>query len=493
MKRFCIAPLLAALALAPCQTVMAQKVEPTDAAVLSLRQAVTYQDSGVQHTLLVSLRALKDPAMKPIFEALLKAPQPPMRIDGFLGLAEIAGERGADPALLLKLGDAPLRTVAITECLGLGLLKPEGIRTLLANKELTAYDRALLVAELHRLHEPWDAAMLGDASASNTAEVAGLADLLMLEKGDQTRWEAFTKRLDEVDPAERTDLLRRLADASRHYELAKAAEALLTLTKDSKGADRIGAIAAALKVSPAAGREALLVMAQSDRGVTNLVQAGLLMLAADDAMQASDFDVLRGGQGVPDAIANAGQALRTPNADAAPALTALMESGNRAAAEWAVRQASKLPPETRRIMLLRAIDRLDSIDAPSMTDRLLSALAAQQLIGFAPEDLIPRVTRLSGKPFVPESIVAAMCDLGTPEAAKFARMVRGKLAQRGESMALVTIAKASPTLSPAELVELGRIGGGGGRVEEPIQMQAAWLFLKQSNKLAQATAKLTPR
>jgi hypothetical protein len=86
-----------------------------------------------------------------------------------------------------------------------------------------------------------------------------------------------------------------------------------------------------------------------------------------------------------------------------------------------------------------------------------------------------------------------MCDLGTPEAAKFARMVRGKLAQRGESMALVTIAKASPTLSPAELVELGRIGGGGGRVEEPIQMQAAWLFLKQSNKVAQATPKLTPR
>ena len=493
MKRFRIAPLLAALALAPCQMAIAQKVEPADAAVLSLRQAVTYQDSGVQHTLLVSLRALKDPAMKPIFEALLKAPQPPMRIDGFLGLAEIAGERGADPALLMKLGDAPLRTVVITECLGLGLLKPEGIRALLANKELTAYDRALLVAELHRLHEPWDAAMLGDAGASNTAEVAGLAALLMLEKGDQTRWEAFIKRLSDVDPAERTDLLRRLADAARHYEMAKAADALLAITKDSKGADRIGAIAAALKVSPAAGREALLAMAQSDRGVTNLVQAGLLMLAADDAMQASDFDVLRGGQGVPDAIANAGQALRTPNADAAPALTALMESGNRAAAEWAVRQASKLPPETRRIMLLRAIDRLDSIDAPSMTDRLLSALAAQQLIGFAPEDLIPRVTRLSGKPFVPESIVAAMCDLGTPEAAKFARMVRGKLAQRGESMALVTIAKASPTLSSAELVELGRIGGGGGRVEEPIQMQAAWLFLKQSNKLAQATAKLNPR
>jgi hypothetical protein len=69
--------------------------------------------------------------------------------------------------------------------------------------------------------------------------------------------------------------------------------------------------------------------------------------------------------------------------------------------------------------------------------------------------------------------------------------VRGKLSQRGDSMALVAIARTAPELNPSELRELGRIGGGGGRVDEPIQMQAAWLYLKHAKKLAEAMPRLT--
>jgi hypothetical protein len=72
-------------------------------------------------------------------------------------------------------------------------------------------------------------------------------------------------------------------------------------------------------------------------------------------------------------------------------------------------------------------------------------------------------------------------------------MVRGRMAQRGESMALVSIAKTADTLTPAEQLELARIGGGGGRVEEPIQMQAAWLYLRHAKRLSKALPQLTPR
>jgi len=493
MKVACVALLCAASLGGFTRPSFGQRVDPVNAAMLALRQAVTYQDSGAQHTLLVSLRSLKDPTLKPIFEGLLTSDNPPMRVDGFLGLSELRGELGADPVQLLKLGEPPLRTVAITECLGLSLLKPESIRVLLASTELTAYDRALLVAELNRLHEPWDVVMLGDAAMSSTAEVSGLAGMLLLEKDDATRWEIFVGKLAEVTPSDREDLLRRLANAARHYELSKSAGKLLQLTKDSKGVERVAAIAAALKLSPEAGRAALLDFVQSDRSVTNLVQCGLLMLAADNAMKFEDFSMLKGGDGVPDSIAQAGEALRTPNADASVALTGLMVCNNRAASEWAIRQSDKLSPDARRAMLLLAIDRLDALQAPSMNDRLLAALAAQQLIGFAREDLVSRAARLSGKSQVPESIVAAMCDLGTPDATALARMMRGKLAQRGESMALVTIAKTEPNLNPNELRELGRIAGGGGRVEEPIQIQAAWLFVRNSNKVALATQELSPR
>jgi hypothetical protein len=428
-----------------------------------------------------------------VFEGLLESPDPPLRIDGFLGLAELDAQRGADPERLRKLGDPALRTVVITECLGLGLLKPDGIRTMLGWDDLTPYDRTLLVSELNRLGQSWELDMLRDAPAATLADVQGLAALLALQKGDDAKWQAFLSRLPEASASDRIDLVARLADASRHYGFTAAAGPLLDLTRQSRDRDRIAAIAAALRLVPSSGRGSLLELARSDRSTRNLVQCGLLMLAAERAMQPEDFETIRNGEGLPDTIAEAGARLLTPGADPSEAMATLMTSVNRTVSEWAVRQAGKLEGVARRRVLLQAIDRLDALDQPSMHDKLIAAIAAGQLFGSDPAELLTRATREGGKTEVPEVIIAAMCDANTPEAAAFARMVRGKLAQRGESMALVTLAKASPTLNANELQELGRVAGGGGRVDEPVAMQAAWLYLRHANRLAQATPRLKPR
>jgi hypothetical protein len=489
--RACLLPSL--LVLATAGRAPAQRFDPTEASILALRQAVTFQPSGVQHPRLVALRALKDPTLAPVFEGLLESPDPPLRIDGFLGLSELDTQRGADPERLRKLGDPALRTVVITECLGLGLLKADGIRTMLAWDDLTPYDRTLLVAELNRLGQPWELAMLRDAPDTTLAEVQGLAALLALQKGDDAKWKAFVARLSEASASDRIDLVARLGDAARHYGFTAAAGPLLDLTRTSRDRDRIAAIAAALRLVPSSGRASLLELARSDRSTRNLVQCGLLMLAADSAMQPEDFESIRNGEGLPDAIAEAGSRWLTKGADPSEAMATLMISVNRPVSEWAVRQAGKLEGAARKRVLLQAIDRLDTIDQPSMHDKLIAAIAAAQLLGSDPAELLTRATREGGRTEVPEVIIAAMCDANTPESAAFARMVRGKLAQRGESMALVTLAKASPTLSANELQELGRVAGGGGRVDEPIAMQAAWLYLRHANRLAQATPRLKPR
>lgn len=486
----CFALLCIAALSVPAQ---AQRVDPADAVTLALRNAVTFNPNGTQHVRLVALRALKDPAMQPMFEALLKADEAPLRLDGLFGLAELAGERGADPESIRAIGDPGVRTIAITECLGLGVLKPEGIRAILSWTDLPAYDRALLVAELNRQHAPWEVTLLGDAPTSGTAEVSALAAMLALERGDDGPWKAVTAKLAQLDAADRTDLLRRLADASRHYELAKAVGPLLEATKDSQGADRLAAIASALAWDKPRGREALLAMVQADRSPPNLTQCGLLMLAGGDTFKAEDFALLQGSAGIAQTIGAAGAAVRAGSADVAPALGRLISAGNRPAAEWALREAARLPADTRREILLRTIDRLENLEQPSMQDQLLAALAARELIPTDAAELVKRVTRQGGRPEIPEAIVTAMCDMGTPEAATFARMVRGRMAQRGESMALVSIAKTADTLTPAEQLELARIGGGGGRVEEPIQMQAAWLYLRHAKKLSKALPQLTPR
>jgi hypothetical protein len=483
--------LIAALAglLSPAH---AQRFDPTEAAILALRQAVTFSESGSQHPRLVALRSLRDPSLRPLFEGLLQAEAAPLRLDGFLGLAELDPE-GASASRLRALGDPAFRTVVITECLGLNLLKPAAIREILAWTDTGPYDRSLLVAELHRLGESWEPEMLGDAASSNTAEVAGLAAMLMLERKDDAPWQAFLSKVKGLLDQDRVLLLRQLGDAARHYRLAAACEPLLAATTGSGGIDRVAAIAAALKWRPEAGRAAVLELARSDRSLRNLMQCGLLMLAADDAVRAEDFEILRAEGGLPVAMADAGAALRTPGTDAGPALAVLLESANAAASEWAVRQAERLEPAAREALLLKTLDRLQTLERPSMHDKLLAALAVQQLIPLNPAALSERVRGAQGQSDVSEAILAAMCDLGTPESATFARMIRGKLPQKGESMALVTIARTSEGLGAVELRELGRVGGGGGRVDEPIQMQAAWLFLKHSKAAEKSMPRLAPR
>jgi hypothetical protein len=486
--------LLALLTIASVVTgARAQRVDPAEAATLTLRTAVTFSPNGQQHARLVALRALKDPAMAPMFSALLQAEQVPLRLDGLFGLAELAGEKGADAEAIRAIGDPAARTVAITECLGLGVLKPEGIRAILGWPDLPDYDKTLLVAELNRQGATWDLTLLADAPKSSVAEVAGLGAMLALERGDDAPWRAVLAKLDGLDQEERVDLMRRLSDAARHYGLVKSTTPLLAATEASRNADRLAAIAAALAWDKPRGREALLALLAADRSPANLMQCGLLMLAGGDAFTPQDFAQLRGAGGVADLFAAAGEAVRSGSANAAPALAALIASGNRPAAEWALREASKLPADARRTTLLQAIDRLDAAEQPSMHDRLLAALAARELIGSDAAALAERACRRDGKPEVPEAIVTAMCDRGDEVAANFARMIRGRLAQRGESMALVTIAKTAPSLTPAEQYELARIGGGGGRVEEPIQMQAAWLYLRHVNRLSKAVPQLTPR
>lgn len=486
-RRLATALLVIAALAAPC---MAQRVDSAEASTLALKSALLFTPSGIQHPRIVSLRALRDPAMKPVFEALLKAEEPALRLDGLLGLAELAGETGVDAEVIRSVGDPALRTVAIQQCLGLSLLKPAAIRAMLAWSDLPAYDRVLLVAELQRLHEAWDVSLLQDAPASAMAETKSLAALLKLERGDDSTWREVLEKLPNVADDDRADLLRRIADAALHYELKASAKPLLDVTAGSKGADRLAALAAAVNLQPAVGRTAMLEQLNADRSPTNAITCGLVMLASNESFEPGDFDALKGIGTTADLLADAGRALRVQGADRGPALLALVGSGNRPAAEWAIQQLAKLPPESRRDPLLKVIDRVGTMDSPSMHDRLLAVLAAQKLFASDADELARRATVQGGRVEIPEAITTAMCDLGTPEAATFARMVRGKLSQQGESMALVAIARANGTLNAGELRELGRIGGGGGRVDEPVQMQAAWLYLKLANKLTDAMPRL---
>jgi len=120
-------------------------------------------------------------------------------------------------------------------------------------------------------------------------------------------------------------------------------------------------------------------------------------------------------------------------------------------------------------------------------------LAVQQLLRMpdAHAELLACILERSDKNVqLIETVMSIVADSATTEAAAFARSVRGKVPLRGESMALLALAKNSTPLTPAEIVELGSIASGGGKVDESSQIQAAWLYLKYIKREKDAIAQL---
>ena len=471
------------------------RADPYETAVTQIQKAMSPNSNGVQHFRWVSLRLLADPAMNPLFETLVAKKDIALRIDGFMGIALVSADKSLDATRVIQLKDPALRTLLITEALGLELLKPAALNEFLQAPDLTNYERTLLVAELNRQGQPWDPSLLINAPTDDGAEVAGLACMLLLERGDQSAWKNLLVKYNTLPPADQTDLMRQLANAARQYRITAAAAPLLEITKESTGADRIAAITTAINLAPkTVGRDAVLAQLKSNRSQSNLVQMGLLMLASKDGFEADDFAQLRSGDPLLEAMANAGVAMRTPNSDQVAALTALLENGNRSTTEYVLGVTPTLAPELAKKVLLNLLNRRAQAKGIRNEEQISTLLAVQQLLRMpqAHEELLSiTLQNLNNNLELVETIMSVVADSSSEDAAKFARLIRGKLPRHGDSLALLALAKASTPLTAAEVQELGSIASGGGKVDESSQIQAAWLYLKYSKRENDAIAQLT--
>jgi len=471
------------------------RADPYETAVTQIQKAMSPNSNGVQHFRWVSLRLLADPAMNPLFETLVAKKDIALRIDGFMGIALVSADKSLDATRVIQLKDPALRTLLITEALGLELLKPAALNEFLQAPDLTNYERTLLVAELNRQGQPWDPSLLINAPADDGAEVAGLACMLLLERGDQSAWRNFMGKYKTLPATDQTDLMRQLANAARQYRITAAAAPLLEITKESTGADRIAVITTAINLAPkTVGRAAVLAQLKSNRSQSNLVQMGLLMLASKDGFEADDFAQLRSGDPLLEAMANAGVAMRTPNSDQVAALTALLENGNRSTTEYVLGVTPTLAPELAKKVLLNLLNRRAQAKGIRNEEQISTLLAVQQLLRMpqAHEELLSiTLQNLNNNLELVETIMSVVADSSNEDAAKFARLIRTKLPRHGDSLALLALAKASTPLTAAEVQELGSIASGGGKVDESSQIQAAWLYLKYSKRENDAIAQLT--
>lgn len=485
-----------------------ERTSPYDAAVIHLRKAIEPVGSGQHHALLISLRSLRDPQLRGLFESLTHSSDFTSRVDGILGLAELSPDSGVDPLLIGRFSAREDRSAAIRSAIGLKLVTPQAALELLRLPDLTGIDRAALAGELFRLGQPIDPDMVKDALNDPSDEVAGLGAMLMLQAGDRSAWARFVERLLGRDEAIRNAVAAELGKAALAYQLKAAVPPLLALVSREgfRIPTRMVVNAAALTLDRDAGIAAWRDIIANDRSQPTLVRAGLQMLAHEGPVPEPVIALLRNDDELVEDIVTAIVACAGTDPDAAASsLEALVRSGNRQAIEWAMRRASTLPaPASSRVLV--SVFRAGTAQNAGAPMRAMALDAAGRLAKADPAAAIDLLREHASSSGVQEllllGMLSAVADRPITEqvpqmsehAAAAAAIVQGTSSRRAESLALLLRARTvNDALGADTLRALGTVAAGGGDLDSTLQVQAAWLFVRHSGRGEQALAQLRPQ
>lgn len=469
-----------------------------EASVRTLGEAVRLPPTGARNPSLIALIEMRDPELKPLFQTLLQRPdRPVMQADAIVGMGLIDPRGTVDPFILRQIPSDELRSEVLKSLIGRDLLKAPEINQILSwPDQLLPEDRLFLVATLQRQKEPWQPDALDAIAESQQPAFRALAALLLLEQNQPEAWERFrASSLALMTPEARTELLEALAPAIRTYGLTRAVGPLLRVAadRDIDANVRAAVIGSALELDPESGVAALRDEVQQDRTPVNLLRYALLLLVVSDQPGIDrDAFAIFDDIDLPEvrAFAAAGRC-----ADCGPGCgeryTRVINMGLRPAAEWCLQQAAACsdPAITGEVMNF-VLDLAAQARDPREPILILAVRAARELIRVAPDDLLRRITDPASPAPVVESIMLALIDAASDDAAALASRARGKLPRRFDSMALVAIARSGQPLTKADIDQLGVIAAGGGRVDAPLQAQAAWLHLKALARQRDALARL---
>ncbi|HMN95348.1 MAG TPA: hypothetical protein PKC43_03950 [Phycisphaerales bacterium] len=498
-----------------------QAPDPEESAIAQLRKATVFRPNGLHHALLLALRDLRDPAMRPFFESLVQAEHWSIQLDAILGLAELSDKPLIDPWLLGRLRDERDRVDALKVVLQLGMLDRERIEWLLANQDTPAVGRVLLMAELFRLGGAPDEAGLDRLAANPDPVIAGLASLVLgqIEAARGTPPSAagaiarFARVLEALPPAERDSVIEELSTAARRYGLSAAIDLFsfrVTGEPEAPGPQE-SVVGMALVLDRPRGVELWKKVVGHARPTdedarradqARRVRFGLILLLNAAGTPPETFDLLPGttdaaqAESLLLAMAAAGKAVAS-GTDPAPAMIALYDSGHRRSARWVVEAAAALDLKDSRRVYRHILEPIGGRTPPTPERRNDAIDAAARLAVLDPQTLREILAAAEDDGPLQEVILLGLANAQGDATGDLAASVRRIGMGRADSIALLVIARdaarpgSTRTLTDAELRQLGIIAGGGGGVDETLRAQAAWLYLRLSGRLDRALPKLS--
>jgi hypothetical protein len=468
--------------------------EFTEAAIRQIRLAAQAQRDGSHLSSLAALRQLRDPSLRPFFEGIIRNESWPMQVHAALALAEGSEGRKFDTSIFLHVAPEAQESIIATG-LDLGLLDPKQLAEVLGSQNLVPMARLFALAELVSLKIEVDRAQLMELSKSEDPHISGLASALLAQLGDAKPFADFQAGFTSFTTPEQREQAVWLMEAFRRYKLTASAAWLKSLLAqpDLPNDMRGRAILTLLELEPEAGLQVWRKELERESSYQWRTRLGLLLLANAKSIPAETYDALRTEESEPliEQIITAGKAAASGGDQVQP-LCDLLLLGHSRTSEWVMSHLKDLPAERAakvyEFILDRAIDpQTMQADSPA-----LAIEAATKLFEMNPDSLLSRLQKAEDDGPGQQTMILGLLDVtkSSPDANAKAMAVVSKIRRIGsgkaDSLVLLLIAKHSPTLSQADVLQLGRLAAGGGRLSDALQVQAAWLFLKHTGQIEKA-------
>ncbi len=473
-----------------------------DAAVLLMSQSTVVDRGGKHNLLLKAIRHLGDPTTKPLFETLATSEHPGLKIHGILGLAELSEGNRVDLALIAQIDDPLVQSTVITAAMDGELLDHEQAAQLLKWDGLADEAKTLVAVRLIETGGFRDTATLHDAiSNAKNIGAGALAALLLVQLEDSVGLDHLRSVVDTSDDPQRDTVRAMLLQTSNKHHFNRISPWALEIATEPGVDPLLGLLA--LRIALRFGEPGAVALWQTYYDNAKDSAAGRVRLALTalhlspwlepdlfESIKASDDPMLR-------SIGEAGWHIASDSSNVADAVAALLEFGHPMINAWALVFAQEHANEfDAQVILLGLVLAYEHSPQRGKARRLDEAVqAAQALYERDPDAAVkllrPILTDQDTDKLLAQAILLGLIRTRSVDAVDVVEGIEDQLnSMDAKGLALLLLARADKPMDTDQLNALALHARGGGRLEDSLRVQAAWLYLKRTGAAEQTLARV---
>ena len=462
------------------------KDETAESAVWLLEKATLVHKDGMHNILLRSLRQLEDPSLSTLFSALVQKQHPVLKIHGILALGEIDPKKQINLALLADV-DPKLQGQLVSSAMEAGLLTTEQAKDIIKWPGLDDAVKVIVATKLVQEKQLDDQAILNSGMASDNLALKSMSALLKLELGD----DAAMKHLEQLNLAEQTsrDNIRiLLLQTALRYNFHSIAPWAMKIAEDPATPHDLSLLAlrTAMRFDAPGAAENWERRYKSTTNPADRLRLSVLALDLATHLQPAMFDPLT--TDTDDVVKQMGTVgkLLAQKQPADEAILKLLEMNNVLSSQWVRQYALEQPVEAARALLLGMIFSAEGgQNPPRFRDQRLenAILATQRLAEKDPTAaaLIPDTLKAVPS-LTQEAMLVGLIRAQVADARPLIAPVDKWANDAAEDLALLLRIKNGHQPNEEELKQLAMIVRGGARLQDPLRIQAAWLYLKLTDQ-----------